>query len=401
MKLALTPLLLSPCLLLGQGDTLTNTFLHGDSLRQYILYVPEAYDGSEDWPLVINYHGFTNSAADQMFISQMNPVADTAKFLVAYPQGLLVNNPFLGFSAPGWNADGTLSDNDDVDFTSQLIDQISASYAVDAARVYVTGWSMGGSMAFQASCGLPDRIASVASVANQMAGSQIENCTPGRPFSALLMHGTADPILPFDGDGVLFSSAYNTPSFWAGQNNCSPDSLLTDFDDVVTTDTSTVTLIEYTDCDSDTEVLFYRINGGGHAWPGGGELPAFLGKVNRDINASSEIWNFFNRNPHPDLSTSTERADGAWFDRPINLFPNPFQDNLTIELGLIEPLPIQLTMYNLLGQPVSHTAEYELAAGLQQLQWNPGNRDLPAGHYYLRLKAGNQVVMRSLVYRPD
>ena len=283
----------------GQGDTLTGEFIHNDSLRSYLLYVPEAYDGSEDWPLVLNFHGFSNSASDQMFISQMNPVADTANFLVVYPQGLLVDNPFLGFSAPGWNVDGNLSDNDDLGFTSVLIDRLSAAYAIDLSRVYATGWSMGASIAFQTSCSLAGRIAAVAGVANQMADSQIANCNPGRPVSAMLIQGTADPITPFDGDGVLFSAAANTPSFWANLNNCSPDSLVTDLEDIVTTDTSTVTVTEYKDCDADTEVFFYRVNGGGHSWPGGGELPPFLGKVNRDFNASSVIWNFFNRHPHP------------------------------------------------------------------------------------------------------
>lgn len=283
----------------GQGDTISQSFVHNDSIRSYLLYVPEAYDGSEDWPLVINYHGFTNSAADQMHISQMNTVADTGHFLIAYPQGLLVNNPFLGYAAPGWNVTGTLSTNDDIGFSNMLIDQVQATYAIDAARIYVTGWSMGASIAFEVSCKLADRIAAVAGVSNQMADSQIANCDPGRPLSAMLIQGTADPIVPFDGDGILFSAASVTPSFWAGYNNCAPDSVVTDFPDLVTTDTSTVTLIEYTDCDAGTEVLFYRINGGGHSWPGGGALPPFLGKTNQDINASSEIWNFFQRNPHP------------------------------------------------------------------------------------------------------
>lgn len=383
----------------GQGDTLSRSFIHEDSLRSYLLYVPAAYDGTENWPLVINYHGFNNMAANQMFISQMNPVADTANFLVAYPQGLLINNPFLGFAAPGWNISGVLSENDDIDFTSQLIDQISAGYAVDPARVYATGWSMGAGISFQVSCRLPDRIASVAGVANQMADSQIESCTPGRPLSALLMHGTADPIAPFNGSGDLFSSAYNTPSFWAGQNNCSPDSLVTDFDDIVTTDTSTVTLIEYTDCDADTEVLFYRINGGGHAWPGGGALPAFLGKVNRDINASSEIWNFFNRNPL-DKSVSTEPGlEVSTFD--FSVYPNPFSEELTVEFELSSIQSVQLRLLNALGQPVGKTIDRRLPAGRQRLQWRLNNGSFPAGTYYLQLIVEGKQGIQSILYKPN
>ena len=62
-------------------------------------------------------------------------------------------------------------------------------------------------------------------------------------------------------------------------------------------DGSTVTLIEYDGCKANTEVLFYRINGGGHTWPGGGSIGNAFGVQNQDINTSLEIWKFFSQNP--------------------------------------------------------------------------------------------------------
>lgn len=72
------------CLLLnapmfGQGDTLSRSFVHNDSLRSYLLYVPAAYDGSEEWPLVINCHQFGWSPSDYMAFTGMNAVADTGR----------------------------------------------------------------------------------------------------------------------------------------------------------------------------------------------------------------------------------------------------------------------------------------------------------------------------------
>lgn len=384
----------------NDGQVLERSFVHEDSLRSYLLYVPAAYDGTVDWPLVINYHGFSNAAADQMYISQMNLVADTAHFLIAYPQGLLVNNPVLGFSAPGWNVDGTMSDNDDVDFSSQLINQISADYAVDPLRVYVTGWSIGGRMAFQLSCELPDRIAAVASVASKMSDGQLQSCNPGRPFSALWMRGTADPIAPFEGDGGLFSPAPNTPSYWAARNNCSPDSLVTDLEDMVTTDASTVTLIEYIDCDANTEVLFYQINGGGHAWPGGGDLPPSLGKVNRDINASSEIWNFFNRNPHPGLPSSAGDAVEPMFEQ-VRVYPNPSHGEITIELNLKKGGVVQMRLFSLLGQPVGSIVNQHFPSGQQQYIWNPGGNDLSPGTYFIQIRFGTELWSQPILINPN
>ena len=205
MRSFICSLLLCSCTtlsLFAQGDTLSLSLSSGDSTRTYLLYVPASYDGSEEWPLVINYHGFTNSSQFQMALSDMNAVADTGQFLVAYPQGLLVDNPFNGQTAPGWNIFGELSVNDDIAFTSDLIDHIAADYAVDLSRVYATGWSMGANMSYDLACRLDDRIAAIAPVANQMSEIQIATCTADRPMPILQMHGTADPIVPYQ--GVVF-----------------------------------------------------------------------------------------------------------------------------------------------------------------------------------------------------
>jgi len=286
------------------AQVIPDTLVSGDSTRTYLLYVPASYDGSEDWPLVINYHGFTNSSEFQMALSDMNAVADTGQFLVAYPQGLLVENPFNGQTAPGWNIFGTLSDNDDVAFTSDLIDHIAADYTVDLSRVYATGWSMGANMSYDLACQLSDRIAAFAPVANQMSEMQITTCSAERSVPMLQMHGTADPIVPYN--GAVFPSgmdsflvATRTAGYWADLNGCSPTADTSVFTDMDTSDQSTVTVYANGDCNDGADVLFYEITGGGHAWPGGAPLPDFLGPVNRDIHASSEIWNFFNRQTHP------------------------------------------------------------------------------------------------------
>jgi polyhydroxybutyrate depolymerase len=229
----------------AQGDTISQTFVHNDSLRSYLLYVPEAYDGTEDWPLVINYHGFNINAGTQMELSQMNAVADTAHFLIAYPQGLQVFSPVLNASAPGWNPiNGLLSNTDDISFSNQLISEINSMYQVDQARIYTTGWSMGATMAWQTACALPDRVAAVAAVSQQMADLQIADCNPGRAFPTLLIHGTGDSIALFNGDGGFFSASPLTPRFWADYNNCVADSMVTVLPDLITSDSSTVTLIQ-------------------------------------------------------------------------------------------------------------------------------------------------------------
>jgi len=170
------------------------------------IYVPAAYTGQEPWPLVINYHGYSSNATLQMDThSKMNAVADTGHFLIAYPEGLVVQDLVFGGSDNGWNVLGSYSANhDDVAFTGSLIDHVSADFNIDFARVHATGWSNGGEMVFYLACRLSDRIASVGSVSNAMNDILLDSCQLGRPFSTLLIHGTADPFFPFGGIPVFF-----------------------------------------------------------------------------------------------------------------------------------------------------------------------------------------------------
>jgi len=330
--------------LYGQGGVVhTRSFVHDGVLRQYLLYVPAAYNTQEgDWPLVINYHGWTSNATAQMSIhSKMNFVADTAHFLVAYPQGLQIFIPGFGQGA-GWNLPGYIATQDDISFTDSLLDHIDADYSIDLARIHATGWSNGCQFSFYLAHRLPDRFASVGGVSGPMTYELLDslNAAPGRPFSALLMHGTADGLVPYTGVPGLITPAPATASYWASRNNCSPDSIVTDLPDIVANDNSTVTLIEYVDCDDDTEVLLYRINNGGHGWPGTG--PNVFGPTNMDINASSEIWNFFKRNPMPactpglsgdvtgdELVNSTDGLVILSYDAALNI-PQPFLDRINI-----------------------------------------------------------------------
>lgn len=287
--------------MLAQGDTLSFSLVDQDSLREYILYVPAAYDGTEDWPLVISYHEGGMNATAHMGLTGMNAVADTGHFLVAYPQGLVVLNPILMAPVVGWNESEAMSDNDDVSFTSALLSQVSATYSVDLARVYAAGLGMGGAMANKVLCELPDKIAAVATAGNLMTDLQMETCMPERPVSALYIIGVNDPFIPFAPNPqhpIITQGLEGTIDFWRQNNNCSADSTVVEIEDSNTEDSTTITLISYTDCLGDTELAIYRVNNGGHIWPGA-TLPDFFGRGNQDMNASSEIWNFFNRQRHP------------------------------------------------------------------------------------------------------
>ena len=349
----------------GLGDTLSYSFIHNDSLRSYLLYVPAAYDGTDEWPLVISYHEYSWPAAAHMALTGMNAVADSGHFIVAYPQGLKVLNPVINQEGSGWNETGSLSQNNDVDFTDALISKISAAYNIDPAAVYATGFGMGGGMVNMLLCNLPDKIASVAPVCTPLTDLQLMTCMPDRPVSYMFMVGTEDPFIPFNPDPqhpVVTKGLQGSVDFWTTNNNCSPDSTIFELDDVDANDNSTVTLIEFTDCDAETEVVIYRINDGGHTWPGGGPVPPFFGIGNHDINASEEVWQFFKRNRHPSLVSIKEKS--MLLSEPL-IYPNPAVDQIFIDLNMHSPTSCRVKLKTLLGRTL-----------LEQKYKHGGNKDL-------------------------
>jgi polyhydroxybutyrate depolymerase len=294
----------------GQGQVLNRTLQHDGRTRSYTLYIPPTYTGEEPWPLVLNLHFFTGNGSAQMSLSGMNAVANSGRFLVGYPNATV--NPQVALSQ--WN-EGTMFPNgpNDVGFIGALIDQLKSDYRINPSRIYAAGNSNGGMMAYYLGSQLSHRLAAIASV----AGTDPANPTAPRPLPVLHMHGTVDPSVPFAGgisDAPPPLNTFRHPAVtdvidaWRDSNNCVGEPSITQLPNLNTQDGSTVDLIRYEDCgcyptssgdELPAEILFYRINGGGHTWPGGGAHPPHLGTVNRDINASEEIWKFFSRHELP------------------------------------------------------------------------------------------------------
>lgn len=368
--------------LLAQGAIIERSFEEPNANRQYSLYVPESYDGSTAYPLVISYHGFGGTPAQQMAVTGMNAVADTAGFLVAYPLALEVTNPLSGARGRGWNVvefiDSTYSDTD---FTANMIAHIAEDYTIDANRIHATGWSFGSEMALSLACELPNTIASVAGVAEQLAEFIKEDCKPGRPYALLTMHGTNDALIPFNGGFGFWTSADRTPSHFAGLNRCDDGAIVTELPNINPTDNSTVTLYEYSNCEEEVEVRFYQINGGGHSWPGGDGV----GTVNQDINASVEIWNFFTRNPLPTILNNTTHQSS-------NMPAIQLSSNLvstTLNLNSSTTAEVTYVLLDFQGQ-VLRGGRFQTAVQLDLSR-------LKNGIYMLSCKVGNTIVNEKIV----
>ena len=265
----------------------TGSIVSSGREREYVLHVPDRYDPAKPAPLVISLHGAGLWGAAQRDLSGWNAVADREGFLVVYPSGSEGHGPRVWEPRPG----ATIPE--DVTFIADLIDTLQRTYSIDPARIYANGLSNGGGMSFVLSCTLSDRIAAVGLVgAAHLAPWSW--CTDRRPVPMISFHGTADRATPYDG-GTSWVSAIPFPpirqwtSNWARRNGCAAKPV----EAAVAAD---VWRTQYVDCAEDAAVVLYTIRGGGHTWPGGGDLPEWaLGPVNRQVDASREMWAFFAR----------------------------------------------------------------------------------------------------------
>jgi polyhydroxybutyrate depolymerase len=275
------------------------SFVSSGEKREYVLYVPKSYDRSRPTPLVISMHGAGLWGAAQRDISRWNALADNKGFIVVYPSGVGGNGVRIWRAEPG---DGLKKD---VRFISDLIDTLSASYTIDSTRIYANGLSNGGGMSFALSCTLSNRIAAVGLVAaaetlpwrwcgGREAGSG--KWEAERPVPVISFHGTADPVVPYDGGASwisprAFPNVARWSANWAQRNRCEGKP-------VESRVTGDVTRLEYLRCAGNASVVLYTIYGGGHTWPGGTPLPEwFVGRTTQSIDATSLMWAFFTEHP--------------------------------------------------------------------------------------------------------
>lgn len=315
-------------------QTINGSVIHDGIQRDYILYIPAIYDGSADFPLVLNFHGFGSNANEQMFYGDFRDIADTEGFLLVHPQGTSLNgSQYWNVGSPGSSG----STIDDVGFTEALIDELANLYTINLDRVYATGMSNGGFMSFLLACQLSEKIAAIASVTGSMTLDTYDNCNAQHPTPILQIHGTSDNIVPYNGNtGSL--SIDDVISYWVNYNNCDTNPTITTFPDLDPSDGSIVEHIVYTGGDNASTTEHMKVIGGGHTWPGSVFI---LPGTNQDINASNEIWEFFSRFDINGSLSVNEFENGQ-----VTIYPNPTSSKINLSLSFSEELNYELFSSN-------------------------------------------------------
>ncbi|MEM7401411.1 MAG: PHB depolymerase family esterase [Pseudomonadota bacterium] len=287
------------------GVLTKQSLVHDGYEREYIIYKQASIQNLNKLPLLIALHG--GGGTSKQLIShtkrRFNILADAESFYVVYPQGL----------KKGWN-DGrndlkqfaTVNNIDDVGYIQKLIHYLTSKYNIDVKRIFVTGISNGGFMSFRLACELEDEINAIAPLTATISEDVFKSCNGNSNVGLMLMNGTEDPIVPYDGGYVeLFgkkrgkiASTRMTIDRWLEMLRCKNEPIISELPDNEK-DGTTVTTFEYRQCNGNGTISLYRINGGGHTWPGAKShnLKRIVGKTSQELIACDTIWEFFKHQP--------------------------------------------------------------------------------------------------------
>ncbi len=271
---------------LTRGDH-TVVAMSGGLPRSYLIHVPASYDGDRAVPLLLDLHGFTDTADNERQYSGQLQQSDKRGFIAVWPQGVA-----LSWNAYGCCAVADATRIDDVGFLRLVIATLGRRANIDSDRVFVTGLSNGGAMAQRMACEAADIVRTVASVSFPLNAS---DCHPAKPIGVTEIAGTADKTIAYDGSstpplpntiaGVPLGvqGAKQSLAAWKRINGCS--------NTLTTTPLAVgVGALEYRSCNGGVKAVLMTIEGGPHVLYSGYVGLGYTGAYTAPIDIAAYIW---------------------------------------------------------------------------------------------------------------
>ncbi|MEM9544929.1 MAG: PHB depolymerase family esterase [Bacteroidota bacterium] len=272
------------------GDISTGylSFEHNGIERQYALHIPETV--TENAPLLLSMHGYTDDAIQHRDYTELNRVADLNGFIVAYPRGIKDKEGERFFNM-GYFFHQTET-VDDVGFLTELTLYLQKTYKINSERTFTAGFSNGGDLSYMLACQRPDIFKGFVSVGGLMLEDFKLDCEFTVPIPILEIRGEDDEITLYKGDinnetgWGRYPPIEETVDFWKTRNGCKTVSRDTLFGPD-SGDFQRIEIMKFQDCSDDKEVWLYKITDYGHEWPQGTD--------DHWLNASEEIWRFLSK----------------------------------------------------------------------------------------------------------
>jgi polyhydroxybutyrate depolymerase len=288
---------------LAQPGVHRETLDFGEHERKFIVVTPENGASGHRLPVVFFFHGAGGNAEQAMRTYGWAEKAQTEHFLAVFPEGLGAkpDRPGSFLLNPNIWRDGRVGqpapEINDVGFFAELLRLLEASAPVDQNRIFVTGFSNGAAMTFTLGARFADRIAAIAPVSSQSFAR--ETSLP-RPLPVYYLVGMADPLVPYDGRNVrlIWGTRLNHPPIqesldqWLRLDGCGTAPISENAHEGVD-------IATYGGPSPGSVIVFTRVEGNGHHWPGTVEpLPEAISGPRLDpFDATDVIWKFFQTHP--------------------------------------------------------------------------------------------------------
>lgn len=261
--------------------------------RFFKVHLPLGYTVQKEYPVVFVFHGGGGNPDNIEKTTDFSAKADKEGFIVVYPYGT-GSFPKKLLTWNTWDCCGYADKKniDDVSFIKKVLEIIKTKYSVNQNMIFATGLSNGGMMCYLLACEMPDQFAAVAPVAATMFDEN--QCPANSEISMIIFNSIDDKHIPYEG-GIGDESIVKVEkmpvekvvNFWVNKFNCV---LLNK------TEVSSYNKIDYMN-KKGTEIIFYKMMGGGHSWPGGERGRLFADKPVKDVSATDLIWDFFKNHP--------------------------------------------------------------------------------------------------------
>lgn len=273
---------------------------HDGNARSWLAYVPATLPAKP--ALVLVMHGSSGNGEQMRTASRygFDVLAERFGFIAVYPNGY--ENHWNDCRA-GANYSANTENIDDVGFLRALVKRFVEERGVDPARVFATGLSNGGHMAYRLGLEAPNLVAGIAAMGANLPVASNFDCEPsGEAVAALVMNGTADPVNPYEGGVVeifgdssrgLVLSAMDTALYWAGLAGYEGEGASLAWPKQAVDDATSVAITDWSAAGR-VPVSLVTINGGGHTIPHPiFSLPRILGPTSHQLDGPETIWSFF------------------------------------------------------------------------------------------------------------
>jgi polyhydroxybutyrate depolymerase len=294
----------APAVIKLPGDYKSESLTSDGIERSFSYYLPSTLQ--DEAALIFVLHGSTGSG-DQVREQtgyEFDSLAQTHQFIPVYANGF--ENHWNDCRASADYSANT-ENIDDVSFIRQVIAVFVERHNIDPGKVFVTGHSNGGHMAYKLALEAPQLVRAIAPISASLPVDQNLDCEKsGLPIAVAIFNGTEDPVNPYGGGLVsIFGNAsrgtvrssLDTANYWAnlaGANTeLAPE--LIEFPELDGVASTSVTARHWHG-DNGVDVRLYTLRGSGHVIPSKRvQFPRIIGPGAGDISGPEEIVMFFNK----------------------------------------------------------------------------------------------------------